>query len=282
MKKQYLVKTIPILIILIFSRILFSQELSEHDLIPYNDELNFKIIDENTILEKNDSLEALIIIFNKPFFKNAELSISNNAQLKEIKLFTASQELLEFISNSKLPRLSHLFCARYQDSILELPSFPNIEHFTIQSSELVKLFMEGSELDKLNILDIYAPKLKNWRTAKFLPQLGLINLKAPLLKYFPIENMPKISQFSYYCSFKELPINLCEYKELLYISFCNYAPVQADKCFLKKIKKGVYSDLTIYDKIDGKIVSETLSKDRKIRYATNINLKPRAEESHPR
>ncbi len=256
-------KTIPLLITLIFSRILFSQELSEHDLKPYNDELNFKIIDENAILEMNDSLEAVIIIFNKPIFKNAELSISNNPQLKEIKLFTASQELLKYISNSKLPRLTHLFFERYQDSVLEVPSFPNIEHLTIQSSELVNLNMEESELDKLDILDIDAPKLKNWRTAKLFPQLGLINLKAPLLEYFPIENMPKISQFSYYCSFKELPLNLCEYKELLYISFCNYTPVHADKCFLKKIKKGVYSDLTIYDKIDGKIVSETLSKDRK-------------------
>lgn len=256
-------KTTTLIITLIFSNFLFSQELSEYDLKSYNDELNFKVLNENDVLEKNDSIEALIIIFNEPILKNAKLSISNNPQLKEIKLFASCQELLKFISDSKLPRLTHLFFERYEDSILEIPSFPYIEHLTIQSSELISLNMEESELSKLEILDIDAPKLKNWTTAKFFPQLGLIDLIAPLLKDFPIENMPKISQFSYYCSFKELPLNLCEYKELLYISFCNYSPVQADKCFLKKIKKGVYSDLTIYDKINGKIVSETLSKDKK-------------------
>ncbi|MFM2038346.1 MAG: hypothetical protein RL432_1285, partial [Bacteroidota bacterium] len=68
MNKTYLI------FCLVFSKILFSQELSEYDLKPYNEKLNFKILDENDILEKNDSIEALIFVFNNPVFKNAELS----------------------------------------------------------------------------------------------------------------------------------------------------------------------------------------------------------------
>lgn len=256
-------KTITLVICLFFTKILFSQEFSETDLKPYNEELKFKVLNENEILENNTSIEALIFVFNKPIFKNAEISISNNPQIKEIKLFASSQDMLNFISNSKLPNLTHLFFERYKDSVLDIPSFPLIEHLTIQSNELVNLNMINSKLDKLDILDINAIKLTNWNTAKFLPQLGLINLIAPLLENFPIESMPKISQFSYECSFKELPTNFCNYEELLFISFNNYFPIKVDKCLENKIKKGVYSNLTVYNKIDGEVVLEILSKDRK-------------------
>lgn len=248
---------------LILSKILFSQELKEYDLKPYNKELNFKIIDENDVVEKDDSLEALIIVFKNPRYKNAELSISNNLQLKEIKLFGCNQELLKFISESNLQRLTHLFFERYEDSVLAIPPFPIVEHLTIQSSELISLNMVNASLDKLNILDIETPKLKNWSTVQFFPQLELIELNAPLLEHFPLENIPKIFQFSYKCSFKELPLNLCNYMELQHISFSNYIPIQVDKCFKKKIKKAYYSNLTVYNRIDGKVISETLSKDRK-------------------
>lgn len=251
-----------LLYFILFSTILNSQELREYDLKPYNQDLNFKIIDENDIIEKDDSLEALIIIFKNTFYKNVELSISNNPQLKEIKLFSSSQEMLKFISESKLNKLTHVFFERYEGKTLDVPSFPIIEHLTIQSTELDNLNMINASLDKLDILDIDAPKLTEWSTTNFYPQLGLINLNAPLLENFPIENMPKIVQFSYYCSFKEWPLNLCEYKELSFISFKNYYPLQANKCFKKKIKKSVYSNLTIYDKIDGKVISEILSRDR--------------------
>jgi hypothetical protein len=248
---------------LVFSKILFSQDLDEYDLKPYNDNLNFKILDENEILEKDESIEALILVFNNPIFKNAELSIANNPQLKEIKLFASNQELLKFISDSKLNNLTHLFFEGYDDSILEIPAFPKIEHLTIQSTELVSLKMINASLDKVVVLDIDAVKLADWVTAKSLPNLGLINLKAPLLEVFSIENMPKITQFSYYCSFREMPPNLCKYEELLFISFNNFVPVKVDKCLEKKIKKSVYSNLTVYDKYDGAIISQTLSNDRK-------------------
>lgn len=252
-----------LLIYLIISKFTFTQELREYDLKPYGEELNFKVINENEILEKNDSLEAIIIVFNEAIFKNAEISIRNNPQLKQIKLFGSNQALLKSISDSKLPNLTHLFFERYEGSVLEIPSFPNIEHLRIQSLSLIGLNMVNGELNKLDILDIESPKLMNWKTVDFFPKLGLINLNAPLLEIFPIKNMPKIFQFSYFCSFKELPLNLCKYKELSHISLTNYSPVEVNSCLIKKIKKGVYSNLTIYDGIDGKIISETLSDDQK-------------------
>lgn len=248
---------------LIFSMTTYSQKLNESDLKPYNNELNFKILDENDLLEKNESIEAVIFVFNKPMYKNAERSISNNPQLKEIKLFGSSQELLTFISDSKLPKLTHLFFKRYKGSVLEIPPFPILEHLTIQSLLLVSLNMEKGEMNKLDILDINAPKLRKWKSAESIPNLGLIELKAPLLDSFPIVHMPKITQFYYECSFKVLPENLCDYADLSYISFNNYCPVQIDACIKKKIKQGVYSNLTVYDQIHGKILSEVESKDRK-------------------
>ncbi len=250
-----------ILFCLFFSKILFSQELTEHDLSPYNDELNFKVINENDLIEKMDSLEALIIVFNNPLFENARRSIINNPHLKEIKLFASNQELLEFISESTLPKLTHLFFERYSNVSLELPSFPNIEHLTIQSSELVSLNMVNGNFNNLDILDINAPKLMNWNTAEFFPTLGLVNLDAPLLEYFPIENSPNLAQFMYYCSFKEIPRNLCNYDDLKFISFNNYSPVLFDKCLEEKIKSGYVANLTIYDKIDGKVLTEILSNN---------------------
>jgi hypothetical protein len=256
-------KFITTLTILIFSKFLFSQELGDYDLEPYNDGVNFKVLDQNDAIEKNESLEALIIIFKSPNYQNARISISNNPQLKEIKLIGSNQELINFISESNLPNLTHLFIKRYESIELEIPSFPKLENLEIQSNYVKNLKMENANLDKLNILSIDAPKLKDWTTDKFFPKLGLIELKAPLLENFPIENMPEINQFSYYCSFKQMPLNLCSYDELKFISFENYFPFKVEECFNEKIRKGIFSNLTIYDKIDGKVITELLSKDRK-------------------
>jgi hypothetical protein len=256
-------KLTTLILSLFLSNLLFSQELSEFDLAPYNDELKFSIVEENEVLEADESIEAIIFVFNKPAFKNAELSIKNNPQVKEIKLFGSNQDFVNFLSAAELPKLSYLFIERYMGIALEIPSFPSVEVFTIQSSQLVNLNMLNAEMEDLAILDIDAPKLENWSAAKSYSELGLINLVAPQLAFFPIENMPSIAQFSYECAFKVMPLNLCSYKEICCISFSNYGPIEVDECFIKMVKKGVYSNITIYDKMDGKIISETLSNDRK-------------------
>lgn len=256
-------KLITLITFFIISHISYSQDLGVFDTIPYNDLFKFKLIDENTVVEKDDSLQALIIVFNHQLFENAKRSISNNPQLKEIKIFYGNQEFLEILSNSKLPELTHLFFERFKETVLEVPAFPNIELLTIQSSELVSLNMMNSSLDQLMVLDLQTPELKNWNTAKYFPKLELIDIVAPVLDSFPIESMPNIFQFSYECSFKALPPNICSYSELQHISFNNLVPVQIDKCFEIKVKMAYYSNITVYDRMDGKVIAEILSKDRK-------------------
>jgi hypothetical protein len=114
----------------------------------------------------------------------------------------------------------------------------------------------------LEILEMDAPNLVSWKSETTYPALSLIDLDAPLLTVFPILNMPKINEFSYCCCFKELPKNLCTYKGLEMISFENFCPVKVDKCLVAMVEKGEYSNLTVYDKADGKILIDINSKDK--------------------
>lgn len=240
----------------------FSQEFKDYELQPYNKEFRYKLIDENTVVDEDDSLEALIIIFKHPVFENAQLSFRNNPQLKEIKLFMPNQEIIKFISENNLQSLTYLFIERYGGNTLEIPSFPGLEHLTIKSSTLESLNMVNAALDKVIILDIEAPKLTEWKTSASMPNVELINLQAQLLSNFPIEQMPKIFEFMFSCSFKVLPNGLCDYSDLRLISFTNYAPLIPDDCLITKIENCVYSNLTIYNKIDGEKIHEILSKDQ--------------------
>lgn len=240
----------------------FSQEIKEYELMPYNKTFRYKFIDENTVVDKDESLEALIIIFKNPVFENAQLSISNNPQLKEIKLFMPNQDIIKFISESNLQGLSYLFIERYAGSFLEIAPLPDLEHLAIKSTALENLNMVNASLDKVAIVDIVTPKLAEWRTDTTMPNLELINLQAPLLSYFPIMHMPKIFQFMYSCSFKTLPTGLCDYTDLSIISFTNYAPITPDVCIITKIENCVYSNITIYNKIDGEKIQVITSKDQ--------------------
>ena len=246
----------------VVSNFFLCQQLENRDLQAYND-FGFKIAYENEIVAMNKNIEALIIIFKSSNFDNAKQSILNNPQLKELKLFYAPQEFIDFISESNLKNLTHLFVHRYKASLLDFPPFQTLEHLSIESNKLTKLNMKKSTCEKLFILDIEASNLILWQTNKTFPQLGILSLDASLLQDFPIENMPMISQLNLHCSLKKLPEHLCDYKDLLYISVNNFHPVEVNKCFIKKISKGVYSNITIYDSNNGKVIFEALSKDRK-------------------
>lgn len=248
------------LLILFLSFSVFAISQQEYE--PYNDDLKFKIIDDNAILGKETSVKALIIKYTGNSNERIKFSLRNNPQLKEIKLLGSDQEIVNFISELKMTNLTQLLINDYKSENLVIPVFPTLEHLSIRSEKLKSLSMENALLDKLDILSIDTPELTDWKTAKYFPVLGLIDLTAPKLTWFPIENMPAIVQFSYYCSFRELPKNLCTYKELAFISFENYADVKAEACFIEMVKKGNYSNLSVYDKMDGKKLFEVLSKDR--------------------
>lgn len=250
------------IVFFVFFTHIFCQELREYDLIPYNKDLKFKVLEGNVMLEKDESLQALILVMKNLQLDQAKKAIENNPQLQEIKIIYGNQDFLDFVSDQKIPHLTGLFLIEFQDSLLEIPTFQQLNHLAIRSSEINVLKMDHSSWDYLEILEINAPKLKVWKSIKSFPQLSLIDLNAPILNEFPIENMPKIYQFSYYCSFHKLPANLCNYPDLIHISFSNFVPVEIEKCLKQKIRKAYYSNITLFEGENGKIVFELLSKDR--------------------
>jgi hypothetical protein len=47
----------------------------------------------------------------------------------------------------------------------------------------------------------------------------------------------------------------------MYISFENYRKIEVSKCLRKKLRDAVYSNISVYDKIDGKLLFELHSSD---------------------
>ncbi len=244
------------LFLLLVSNLSFSQDLT-----PYNEDFEFEVMNEDEVIQTNDSLYALIIDAGNSV-KNIETSLKNNPQLREVKLMASSQEILDVIGRVKLDSLFFLVIENYTGTTLNLPVIKSLEFLQIHATELKSLDISKSLLSHLEILEMDAPNLVSWKSETTYPALSLIDLDAPRLTLFPILNMPKINEFSYSCSFKEIPKNLCTYKGLEMISFENFCPVKVDKCLVAMVEKGEYSNLTVYDKQDGKILMDINSKDK--------------------
>lgn len=246
-------------IVVVFISLLISLTFFSQDLSPYNEDFEFEVMNEDEVIQTNDSLYALIIDAGNSV-KNIETSLKNNPQLREVKLMASSQEILGVIGRVKLDSLFFLLIENYTGTTLNLPVFKSVEFLQIHATELKLLDITKSQLLRLEILEMDALNLVSWKSETTYPALSLIDLDAPLLTVFPILNMPKINEFSYSCSFKELPKNLCIYKELEMISFENFCPVKVYKCLVAMVEKGEYSNLTVYDKPDGKILMDINSK----------------------
>lgn len=244
------------LFLLLVSNISFTQDLT-----PYNEDFEFEVMNEDEVIPRNDSLYALIIDAGNSV-KNIETSLKNNRQLREVKFLASSQEVLDVFGRVKFDSLFFLLIENYTGTTLNLPVIKSLEFLHVYATELKSFDISQSLLSRLEILEIDAPYLVSWKSETTYPALSLIDLDTPRLTVFPILNMPKINEFSYSCSFKEIPKNLCTYKELEMISFENFCPVKVDKCFISMIEKGVYSNLTVYDKQDGKILMDINSKDK--------------------
>ena len=250
-------KIVVVFISLLISLTFFSQE----DLSPYNEDFEFEVMDDDEVIPRNDSLQALIIDAGNSV-KNIETSLKNNPQLREVKLMASSQEIVDLFGRVKFDSLFFLLIENYKGTTLNLPVIKSLEFLQIHATELQLLDMRNSQLFRLENLELEIPSLLTWKSETTYPALSLIDLDAPLLTSFPILNMPKINEFSYTCSFKELPKNLCIYKELEMISFENFCPVKVDKCLVAMVEKGEYSNLTVYDKPDGKILMDINSLDK--------------------
>ena len=250
-------KIVVVIISIFISQTFFSQE----DLSPYNDDFEFEVMDDDEVIPRNDSLHALIIDAGNSA-KNIEISLKNNPQLREVKLMASSQEIVDVFGRVKLDSLFFLLIENYTGTTLNLPVIKSVEFLQIHATELQLLDMRNSQLFRLENLELEIPSLLTWKSEATYPQLALLDIEAPTLHVFPIVQMPKITEFSFSCSFIELPKNVCLYSKLKTIAFENLCPVKVDKCLISMIEKGVYSNLTVYDKPDGKILMDINSLDK--------------------
>lgn len=252
-------KSIFSILCLIYASIVLGQER-----MPYNDSLYFQVITESTRLQKIDSLQALLIDFGSSSTFDFEYTIRNNPQLKEIQLYKPTQAHIDLLSSIPLPQLKYLFIEGYNAPRLHIPAFPIVEHFHLESKVLQQLNMESAAMDSLNILDVETLSLTEWKAAQTYFKLGLINLKAPQLSVLPFQQLPMLFQCSMYCSFNEFPTVLCNSKELTLFSLTNYKVISVPKCLIRQLKKqGYYSDISLYDSMNGELVKAYFSPDRK-------------------
>lgn len=229
---------------------------------PYNDDLPFRIISAETELPANDSIKALLIHFGGSSVGNLEKTVRNNPQLVEIQLIRAPQSAIDLLSDIRPPALKYLLIEEYSGKTMHIGAFPTVGTLWIESETTTELSMENAELPALAVMSLDVPKLTTWKAAAQWPVIELIDLTAPELHTFPIQSAPKLFQLSYYCSFDELPAFLCSCPELEHISFENYKRIEVPECMKEKVKKAYHSNITIYDKPDGNVVLEILSKRR--------------------
>jgi hypothetical protein len=223
-------------------------------------ELKGQVISNQQSIGNDSTLEALAVFFKDSACTQIAAVLQHNPGIQELHVMNPPPHFFGMLS-TLAPNLTHLFIKEYSNETLVMPSLPRVEILYIKSSVLTVLDMTKSELPLLEILDVSAEKLSKWYSVSALPTLGLIELNAPLLQVFPIDSMPNIVQFSYYCSLVELPANLCDYRTLMYISFENYGKIEVSKCLRKKLRDAVYSNISVYDKIDGKLSFELHSSD---------------------
>jgi len=226
----------------------------------YNAELKGQVISNQQSIGNDSTLEALAVFFKDSTCTQIAAILQHNPTIQELHVMNPPPHFFGMLS-TLAPNLSQLFIKEYSNETLVMPSLPKVEILDIKSSDLTVLDMSKSELPLLEILDVSAEKLGKWYSVSILPSLGLIELNAPLLRVFPIDSMPNIVQFSYHCSLVELPANLCDYGALMYISFENYGKIEVSKCLRKKLRDAVYSNISVYDKIDGKLSFELHSSD---------------------
>lgn len=186
-----------------------------------------------------------------------------NPQIIELQLKYPTKKELDFLTEARLPRLTTLFVVGFDADTLQLPALSQLEILSLQSDSLQHLFARSLPYSKLDIWSIEAPRLQEWTTDSLYKSLGLIHLVAPKLSVFPIKAAPSLSQLFCSTSLLELPAFLCHCEELSHISITNHRAVPVDDCFSEKIHQAYYSNLTVYDRPNGKKLLEYLSKDQK-------------------
>ncbi len=229
---------------------------------PFNQEYHFKVASNLEVIPTIDSIKTLIIHFENNNDENVEKTLINNTQIKELQLYNPPQSFILSLNTLGLDSLQDFFIEDYKDSTLIFNKL-SIKLIAINSKELRKINIKELDTSALQLIGIEAKNLAVWEANPSYPFLGLIDLRTPQLTVFPIIDMPGIRQFVFDCSFTEMPLNLCSYPELKFISLQNNRKINVSNCLKKKIREGVYSNITILDSIDGKIIYQVHSKDKK-------------------
>lgn len=243
--------------VLLYSNFGWTQEYR-----PFNQGYHHLVISNLEIINTIDSLQSLIIRFEDGDDNNVEQTLINNPQINELQLYNPPQSFILNLNNLGLNQLEDLLIKEYNDTILVFNKL-SIEVISVRSKMLKEINLKNLDTSSLKLIGIDAKNLVRWEVNDSYPSLGLVDLNAPLLNSFPIINMPVIHQFSFDCSFAEMPKNLCSYSDLKLISLKNNRKIEVSKCIQKKVKNGLFSNVTIKDSIDGKIIHLTESSDRR-------------------
>ena len=182
-----------------------------------------------------------------------EKTIRNNPQLVEVQLFAPPQAALDILDLVAGDSLQYLFINGPKDT-LSVGNFPSLVLLSINSDSITNLNTISSVFNNLVILDIVAPQLKVWNSKSNLPLVQVVHLIAPALNLFPITSAPNLFQMDYTCPFDEIPTYLCGCNDLTLISFNNTKNIIVNECFIKKLETAHYSNITIYETLDGKII----------------------------
>lgn len=245
----------------IFGTILWFNFCWSQEYRSFNPDYHFKVTSDLEVIPTIDSMKTFIVHFKSNDVENVEKTLLNNPQIKELQLYNPPQSFILTLNTFGLDSLHYLLIEDYKDSILIFNKL-SIKLVAVDSKELRKINIRELDTSALQLIGIEAENLVVWEANPSYPFLGLIDLRAPQLTVFPIIDMPSIRQFVFDCSLKEMPLNLCSYPELKFISLQNNRKIKVNNCLKKKIREGVYSNVTILDSIDGKIIYQVHSKDK--------------------
>lgn len=228
---------------------------------PFND-YKFISLNHNESINHIDTIEALIYHFSGEECDNFINSINSNPQLKEIQLNNPPERAIQFVLNSdRLIDLNTFFIFGFDNDSLNVSPKMGLKHIWIYSESIKCFQLIGDSLYNLEQLQISMPELTKLKLNEALNKLDYLELIAPKLSFFPINEMQKIGWLTVYCSFSQLPIVFCQLENLQLFTFSNYKEIKLPKCFKKRIKKTHYHNVEIKSSKDGEVIYEKKSKE---------------------
>ena len=189
---------------------------------PFN-KYKFLKLTDNSVIEHEDSIEALIYEFSGNSSDNFIHSIEANRQLKEVQLLNPPEEAIQQLLNADiLPGLHTVFIFGFDQEELNLSPRAGLKHVWIYSEKLKSFRMISDSIARLEQLQLSMPELVDLKVNPALNKLDYLELIAPKLTTFPLTEMKKIGWLTVYCSFDHLPEVFCKLDQLQLFTYSNY------------------------------------------------------------